>query len=91
MGRRWHHLRNELKALHDEALQVLARVSDDHVTDARAPLVMVINVREPDGREVPLQWIEELDWKSYAIVFRLHTLDHLNQVKKTLKAAARIG
>jgi hypothetical protein len=91
MGRRWHHLRNELKALHDEALQVLARVSDDHVPDARAPLVMVINVREPDGREVPLQWIEELDWKSYAIVFRLHALDHLNQVKKTLKAAARIG
>jgi hypothetical protein len=91
MARRWDHLRNELKTLHDEALQVLARASDDHVTDARAPLVMVINVREPDGREVPLHWIEELDWKAYAIVFRLHTLDHLNQVKKTLKAAGRIG
>jgi hypothetical protein len=27
-----------------------------------------------------------LDWKAYAIVFRLHELDHLNQIKKTLKA-----
>ncbi|MBI3105518.1 MAG: hypothetical protein HYY95_08105, partial [Candidatus Rokubacteria bacterium] len=24
--------------------------------------------------------IEELDWKAYAIVFRLHVLDHLSQI-----------
>ena len=57
------------------------------MTDARAPLVMVINAREPDGREAPVHWIEELDWKAYAVTaFRLHELDHLNQIKKTLKA-----
>jgi hypothetical protein len=48
---------------------------------------MVVNVREPDGSERPLHWIEELDWKAYAIVFRLHVLDHLSQIKKTLAAA----
>jgi hypothetical protein len=57
------------------------------MTDVRAPVVMVINVREPDGREVPLSWIEELDWKAYAVIFRLHELDHLNQAKKILTAA----
>ena len=62
----------------------------DRMTQARAPLVMVINAREPDGRETPLHWIEELDWKAYAIVFRLHVLDHLSQIRKTL-AAARAG
>jgi len=57
------------------------------MTDARAPVVMVINVKEADGREAPLHWIEELDWKAYAVIFRLHELDHLTQAKKTLKAA----
>ena len=87
MGRRWEDLVGELKGLHAEALAVLAKAPDDYATDARAPLVMVINAREADGREVPLHWIEELDWKAYAIVFRLHTLDHLNQIRKTLRAA----
>jgi hypothetical protein len=34
-----------------------------------------------------LHWIEELDWKAYAVIFRLHELDHLSQAKKTLRAA----
>jgi len=47
---------------------------------------MVINVKEADGSETPLHWIEELDWKAYAIVFRLHVLDHLGQARKVLRA-----
>ena len=58
----------------------------DRLNDARAPVVMVINVKEPDGRETPLHWIEELDWKAYAIIFRLHVLDHLAQARKVLRA-----
>jgi hypothetical protein len=77
----------DLKALHREALATLSSASD-RLTDARAPIVMVVNAKEPDGSEVVVDWIEELDWKAYAIVaFRLHEIDHLNQVKKTLKAA----
>lgn len=86
MGRGWTDLVAALKAVHTEVLRTLA-AAPDRMTDARAPLVMVINVREAEGREAPLHWIEELDWKAYAIVFRLHELDHLNQIKKTLKAA----
>ncbi len=85
-GRRWDDLVAELKAVHAEVLRTLA-AAPDRMTDARAPLVMVIYVKEADGREAPLHWIEELDWKAYAIIFRLHELDHLNQIKKTLKAA----
>lgn len=87
MGRRWADLVKDLKACHAEILDVLAGARDDYTTEARAPLVMVINAREPDGREAPLHWIEDLDWKAYAIVFRLHTLDHLGQITKTLSAA----
>jgi DinB superfamily len=87
MQRHYADLLADLKGLHAEILDVLA-AAPDRMTDARAPLVMVINVKEPDGREAPLSWIEELDWKAYAVTaFRLHELDHLNQTKKTLKAA----
>ncbi len=86
MGRRWGDLVSDLKAVQAAILRVLSG-APDRMTDARAPLVMVINAREPDGRQAPLHWIEELDWKAYAVTaFRLHELDHLNQIKKTLKA-----
>jgi hypothetical protein len=85
MSRPWPDLLNDLKRVQAEAVEVLAE-APDRPTDARAPVVMVINVKEADGREQPLHWIEELDWKAYAIIFRLHVLDHLNQAKKVLKA-----
>jgi hypothetical protein len=57
MGHRYGDLMSELKGLHAEALGVLSG-APDRLTDARAPLVMVMNVKEPDGREAPLHWIE---------------------------------
>lgn len=85
MARRWTDLLNDLKRVQAEAVQVLT-AAPDGPTDARAPVVMVINVKDADGGERPLHWIEELDWKAYAIVFRLHVLDHLGQARKTLRA-----
>ena len=41
------------------------------------------------GRIVPLHWVEDLDWKAYAIVWRLHVIDHLKQAKKVLAALER--
>jgi len=89
MDRQWAELLGQLSALHAETLAVLEGAAEELVTDARAPVVMVINARDPDGQMRPLHWIEELDWKAYAIVFRLHVLDHLTQVKKTLRAMGR--
>lgn len=85
MGRGWKDLVADLKTVHVEVLETLA-AAPDRMTDARAPLVMVVNVNQADGSAAPLHWIEDLDWKAYGIVFRLHELDHLNQIKKTLKA-----
>ena len=86
MGRRYGDLVGDLKAVHAAILRALSG-APDRLTEARAPLVMVINAKEADGGEAPLHWIEELDWKAYAVTaFRLHELDHLNQIKKTLKA-----
>jgi hypothetical protein len=89
MLRPWPWLRTELARLHDDILGVLAAVPSDFETAARAPLIMVVNVPGPGGTCTPDHWIEELDWKAYAVVWRLHVLDHLGQAKKVLAASPR--
>jgi hypothetical protein len=85
--RPWPWLLAELRGLHENVLELVGGVADDFTTDARAPLVMVVNVPGPDGAPRPLHWIEELEWKAYAIVsWRLHAVDHLNQTRKVLAA-----
>ena len=85
--RPWPWLLGELARLHADTRGLLAAVSAGFETSARAPLVMVFNLPRPDGGFEPVHWVEELDWKSYAIVsWRLHTIDHLNQAKKVLAA-----
>jgi hypothetical protein len=84
--RPWPWLRAELRRVHASITEMLAAVPADFTTDARAPLVMVLNVPEPDGSGRPVHWIEDLDWKAYALVWRLHVLDHLHQAKQALAA-----
>ena len=88
LARPWPELLTQLKRLQAEVVATLG-AAPDSLTEARAPVVMVINVKEADGREAPLHWIEELDWKAYAIIFRLHVLDHLGQARKILRATGR--
>ena len=87
--RPWPWLRAELVRIHGEILRTLAAVPADFATDARAPIVMVVNVPDESARIVPLHWTEDLDWKAYAIVWRLHVIDHLKQAKKVLAAHER--
>jgi hypothetical protein len=86
--RPWPWLRRELRRVHDDILDVLAAVPDDFETSARAPLVMVVNAPAAGDRVVQVHWVEELDWKAYAITWRLHALDHRTQIRKALSATA---
>ena len=84
LDRPWAGLLGELKRLHAEVLRILAEVPDDFSSEARAPVVLVINAKDPDGSEGPIEWTEDLDWKAYSVIFRLHEVDHLNQAKRAL-------
>lgn len=84
LDRPWPWLRAELDRIHGEILRTIAAVPASFVTEARAPIVMVVNVPDEHGRVVPLHWVEDLDWKAYAIVWRLHVIDHLKQARKVL-------
>jgi hypothetical protein len=84
--RPWAWLLDELRRTHRDVVDLIAAVPPSFATDARAPIVMVVNVTE-DGTTRPLQWVEELDWKAYALVsWRLHAIDHMKQARKVLAA-----
>jgi hypothetical protein len=87
--RPWSWLLDEMRRVHALILDLLAVVPPDAPTEARAPIVMVVNVPGPDGAVRALHWVEDLDWKAYAIVWRLHAIDHLKQLKKVLAAGEK--
>lgn len=82
--RPWRWLREELRRVHDDHLRLVAEAPPDGTLEVRAPVVMVVNMPNEGGGFTPLHWVEELDWKAYAIVGRVHVLDHLSQAKKVL-------
>lgn len=83
--RPWPWLVRELARVDRDLVEALEVAGENVATDARAPVVMVVAV-EDGGARVPLEWVEEVDWKAYAIVLRLHAVDHLNQARKVLAA-----
>ncbi|HEY7205652.1 MAG TPA: DinB family protein [Methylomirabilota bacterium] len=85
LDRGWRDLCASLRGLHRDVLDVLG-AAPDRPTEVRAPIIMVINVRQPDGTMKPLHWTEPCDWKACAIIFRLHEMDHLTQIRKVLRA-----
>lgn len=87
--RPWAWLRTELRRAHDDVVALIDGVAPTFTTAARVPIVMVVNVTEPDGSGRPLHWIEDLGWQAYALTsWRLHAIDHMKQTRKVLAALA---
>jgi DinB family protein len=85
--RPWAWLLDELRRAHRDVVEQIAAVPADFQTDARVPIVMVVNVTGADGVTRPLHWVEDLDWKAYAIAsWRLHAIDHMKQARTVLSA-----
>jgi len=76
LEKEWPELVREMSAVHGRFASLVAEAPKDTPLEARAPLVMVI-----DGME----WIEELDWKAYAMAFRAHALGHARQIRAVLE------
>lgn len=75
MEKEWPGLVREMSAVHGRLAALAAGAPEDTSLEIRAPLVMVIN---------GLEWIEELDWKAYAMAFRAHALGHASQIRAIL-------
>jgi hypothetical protein len=85
--RPWPWLLDELRRAHRDVVEVLTAVPPAFETDARVPIVMVVNVAGADGLVRPLHWVEDLHWKAYAMAsWRLHAIDHMKQARKIVAA-----
>jgi hypothetical protein len=85
----WAELLDGLRASnaeYDAVLATAATAAAPAVVTARA--ILIVNREVPDGKAEPLLFSAELDWKEYALVQRLHLLDHRNQARKARAALA---
>lgn len=81
-GRSWEELVAELREIHRSYLALIENAPE--AAGVATPVVMVIKI---DG--LPVTWEAELDWKAYAQVFRVHTVEHRMQIERTLADSAR--
>lgn len=88
LARPWPEVRDELSRLHqsfiDEIRQAAPTLGDSPGT-ATAPIEMVVRCATPQGDEA-VHWEERFDWKAFSLAGRVHALEHLAQVQRTLEA-----
>ena len=81
----WEELVEGLRCANRELVALLMLAPDAAPSSDPQPTVrtvLVANRTLPDGRMVPQTFIVELGWREYALVQRLHLLDHRTQIKK---------
>ena len=82
----WQELADGLREANQE---LLALLETDAATAEPAPTVrtiLVVTRERPDGGAGPQIFAAELGWKEYALLQRLHLLDHRTQIKNLLRA-----
>lgn len=84
----WPELVEGLRAANRELLALLAS-APERIEPATVTTILVANRTLPDGHVVPQIFVAELAWKEYALLQRLHLLDHRTQIKKLGAALAR--
>jgi hypothetical protein len=80
----WDLLKEELHASNQAMLDLLESAPEDPPAP-NAPTVRTVMVTLralPDGTSSPQIYFAELPWREYALLQRLHLLDHRTQVKK---------
>ncbi len=80
----WELLKEELHAANQAMLDLLQSAPESlPMPDAPTARTVMVTLRAlPDGSMGPQIYFAELPWKEYALLQRLHLLDHRTQVKK---------
>ncbi len=83
----WDLLVGELRAANQALLQAVEGAPEETGESAPTVRTVVVSLRKlEDGREEPQIFFAELTWKEYALLQRLHLLDHRRQIGE-LRAA----
>ena len=78
----WRDLVDGLRSANRELVEQLESPPADKADEPTARTVLVVSRTLPDGRVTPQVFVAELGWKEYALVQRVHLLEHRNQIKK---------
>jgi hypothetical protein len=79
----WYLLVEELHAANRAMIEVVDGAADSISKDAPTVRTVMVALRKlEDERTEPPIYFAELNWKEYALLQRLHLLDHRTQVKK---------
>jgi DinB family protein len=79
----WNLLVEELQAANHAMVEVLDGAADSISSDAPTVRTVMVALRKmEEERTEPQIYFAELNWKEYALLQRLHLLDHRTQVKK---------
>jgi hypothetical protein len=80
----WDTLVSELRDANRAMIELLESAPDEEASDdtPRVRTVLVALRKLDDGSTKPQIFFAELHWKEYALLQRLHMLDHRTQIKK---------
>jgi len=84
----WPELVEGLRSANEELIALLASAPESEPAP-EAPgvrTVLVVNRSLVDGRVAPQIFITDLNWREYALLQRLHLLDHRTQIKNLIAA-----
>ncbi|MCG8461532.1 MAG: DinB family protein [Holophagales bacterium] len=79
----WQELAEDCRRAHAELLEAFdqaAAVAAEGPITATGPILMV--VKDEDGRR--LEWVERFEWKAFTLALRVHVLEHVHQIRRTL-------
>jgi hypothetical protein len=83
----WETLVEDLRDANRAMIDVLAGASDETAADASTVRTVLVALRKlEDGKSEPQIFFAELGWKEYALLQRLHLIDHRRQIKSLLMA-----
>ena len=86
----WSELVEGLRSANEELIALLASAPESEpAPDAPGVrTILVVNRTLPGGEIAPQIFITDLDWREYALLQRLHLLDHRTQIKNLRAALA---
>jgi hypothetical protein len=89
----WQELVDGLRSANHELVELLASAPGaaeppDQATAPKVRTILVVTRTLPDGGTGPQIFPVDLGWREYALLQRLHLLDHRTQVKKLREALA---
>ncbi len=83
-SRNWSDLSRKLSEIHRDYFALLDQARDDPPT-VTGPISMVLRIPNPGGPEEYLRWTQEFDAKAQALCLRVHTYEHLDQIRRILQ------